>query len=75
MAINGAYAGHILISDRVKPHSAEAIQALKAMGVRKTVMLTGDARKAADQVAETLGIDQVYSQLLPADKVERWKSC
>ena len=71
MAINGAYAGHILISDRVKPHSAEAIQALKAMGVRKTVMLTGDARKAADQVAETLGIDQVYSQLLPADKVEK----
>ena len=71
MAINGAYAGHILISDRVKPHSAEAIQALKAMGVRKTVMLTGDARKAADQVAEALGIDQVYSQLLPADKVEK----
>ena len=71
MAINGAYAGHILISDRVKPHSQEAIQALKGMGVRKTVMLTGDARKAADQVAETLGIDQVYSQLLPADKVEK----
>lgn len=71
MAINGAYAGHILISDRVKPHSAEAIRALKAMGVRKTVMLTGDARKAADQVAEALGIDQVYSQLLPADKVEK----
>ena len=71
MAINGAYAGHILISDRVKPHSQEAIQALKAMGVRKTVMLTGDARKAADQVAEALGIDQVYSQLLPADKVEK----
>ncbi len=71
MAIDGAYAGHILISDRVKPHAKEAISALKADGVRKTVMLTGDRRAAAEQVAEQLGIDEVYSELLPAGKVEK----
>ena len=71
MAIGGQYAGHIVISDVVKPHAREAIQALKAAGVRKTVMLTGDARPVAEQVAGELGIDQVYSELLPADKVEK----
>ena len=70
MAIDGKYAGHIVISDVVKPHSQEAVRQLKASGVRKTVMLTGDAGKVADQVAETLGIDEVYSELLPAGKVE-----
>ena len=71
MAVDGRYAGHIVISDVVKPTSKQAIQALKAAGVRKTVMLTGDAKKVADQVAAQLGVDQVYSQLLPADKVEK----
>ena len=71
MAIDGKYAGHIVISDVVKPHSKQAIQALKAAGVRKTVMLTGDAARVADHVAAELGIDQVYSQLLPADKVAK----
>ncbi len=71
VAINGKYAGHIVISDVVKPHSKQAIQTLKEAGVRKTVMLTGDAKKVADQVAEALSIDEVYSQLLPADKVEK----
>ncbi len=71
MAINGAYAGHIVISDIVKPHSQAAVAALKASGVEKTVMLTGDAKKVADQVASSLGIDEVYSELLPADKVEK----
>ena len=71
MAVDGAYAGHIVISDAVKPHAKEAIQALKAVGVRKTVMLTGDAKRVAGQVASELGIDQVYSELLPADKVEK----
>ena len=71
MAINGKYAGHIVIADIVKPHSKEAIRELKAAGVRKTVMLTGDAKKVADQVAATLGVDAVYSELLPADKVEK----
>ena len=71
MAINGRYAGHIVIADIVKPHSKEAIRELKAAGVRKTVMLTGDAKKVADQVAATLGVDAVYSELLPADKVEK----
>ena len=60
-----------MISDVVKPHSREAIQALKASGVRRTVMLTGDTRKVAEQVAGELGIDEVYSELLPADKVEK----
>ena len=71
MAIDGAYAGHIVISDVVKPHSEEAIRLLKKSGVRKTVMLTGDRKKAADQTAAKLGIDEVYSELLPADKVEQ----
>ena len=71
MAINGAYAGHIVISDIVKPHSKDAIASLKAAGVEKTVMLTGDAKKVADQVAAFLGIDKAYSELLPADKVSK----
>lgn len=71
IAIDGKYAGHIVISDIVKPHSKGAIQALKKAGVSKTVMLTGDSRKVADQVAASLGIDQVYSELLPAGKVEK----
>ena len=71
LAINGKYAGHILISDIVKPHSKEAIAALKRAGIEKTVMLTGDAKKVAEQVAASLGIDQVYSELLPADKVAK----
>ena len=71
MAIDGKYAGHIVISDVVKPTSKAAIQALKAAGVCKTVMLTGDSARVADHVAAELGVDQVYSQLLPADKVEK----
>ena len=71
MAINGKYAGHIVISDIIKPHSKDAIAELKKAGVDKTVMLTGDAKKVADQVAASLGIDEVYSELLPADKVEK----
>ena len=71
MAVDGRYMGHIVISDVVKPHSRQAIQALKAAGVRKTVMLTGDSASAANQVSSELGLDQVYSQLLPADKVEK----
>ena len=71
MAVNGAYAGHIVISDIVKPTSRDAIASLKAAGVEKTVMLTGDAKKVADQVAASLGIDTVYSELLPADKVAK----
>lgn len=71
IAVDGAYAGHIVISDIVKPHSAEALSSLKASGVEKTVMLTGDAKKAAEQVASELGISEMYSELLPADKVEK----
>ena len=71
MAIDGQYAGHIVISDVVKPHSRAAIQALRSAGVRKTVMLTGDAEAVADHVAAELGVDQAYSQLLPADKVAK----
>ena len=71
MAINGKYAGHIVISDIIKPHSKAAISELKKAGVDKTVMLTGDAKKVANQVASSLGIDEVYSELLPADKVEK----
>lgn len=69
MAIDGVYAGHIVISDIIKPHSAEAIARLKKSGVSKTVMLTGDARRVADQVAGELGVDEVRSELLPGDKV------
>ncbi|MDE6679690.1 MAG: cadmium-translocating P-type ATPase [Ruminococcus sp.] len=71
MAINGTYAGHIVISDIVKPTSKTAISELKSAGVEKTVMLTGDARKVAESVASSLGIDEVYSELLPSDKVEK----
>ena len=71
MAINGKYAGHIVISDIIKPHSKAAIAKLKKAGVEKCVMLTGDAKKVANQVASSLGIDEVYSELLPADKVEK----
>ncbi len=71
IAIDGAYAGHIVISDVVKPHSKDAVTALKRAGVDKTVMLTGDARKVAEQVAAALGIDEVYSELLPAGKVDK----
>ena len=71
MAVDGKYAGHIVISDVVKPHAKEAVEALKAAGVRQTVMLTGDTRRVAERVADELGVDQVYSELLPADKVEK----
>ncbi len=71
MAIDGEYAGHIVISDVVKPTAKEAIAALKHAGVEKTVMLTGDAKRVADQVASELGVDRVCSELLPADKVKK----
>ena len=71
VAVNGRYAGHIVISDMVKPHAKEAVRALEKCGIRKTVMLTGDSGKVAEQVAGELGLDQVFSQLLPADKVEK----
>ena len=69
IAIDGQYAGHIVISDVVKPHAKEAIERLKHAGVEKTVMLTGDSRRVADQIAGALGVDEVHSELLPADKV------
>ncbi len=71
MAINGAYAGHIVISDVLKPNAPDAVAALKTAGVEKTVMLTGDAQKVGEQVAAELGINTVYSELLPADKVAK----
>lgn len=71
MAVDGEYAGHILISDRVKPTSKEAISALHLAGVEKTIMLTGDTKKVATQVGNSLGMDEVYSELLPADKVDK----
>ena len=71
MAVGGKYAGHIVISDVVKPHAREAVQALRSAGVHRTVMLTGDAKPVADQVAQSLGIDQVCAELLPAGKVEK----
>ena len=71
MAIDKKYAGHIVISDVVKEHSKEAVAEFKKAGIKKTVMLTGDSRKAAEQTAKTLGIDQVYSELLPGDKVQK----
>ena len=70
VAIDGAYAGHIVINDQIKPDSAEAITSLKALGVRKTVMLTGDRREVAEHVAQTLGIDEYHAELLPEEKVE-----
>ena len=69
LALDGQYAGHIVISDVEKPHAKDAIAALKRIGVEKTVMLTGDSRRVADQVAGALGVDEVHSELLPADKV------
>ena len=71
VAIDGLYCGHIVISDVVKPNSGRAISALKASGVQRTVMLTGDAKRIADKVGQDLGVDEVHSQLLPADKVEQ----
>ena len=71
MAVDGKYAGHILISDILKPHAKEAIANLKKAGVAKTVMLTGDARNVAESVAAELGIGEVHSELLPADKVAK----
>ncbi|MDO4523036.1 MAG: heavy metal translocating P-type ATPase [Eubacteriales bacterium] len=71
IALNGAYAGHIVISDIVKENSKEAIRSLKRSGIHKTIMLTGDAKKVAEQVAGELGVDEVYSELLPGDKVEK----
>ena len=71
MAVDGKYAGHILISDILKPHAKEAIAELKIAGITKTVMLTGDSKRVADQVAKELGIQEVYSELLPADKVSK----
>ena len=71
MAIDGEYAGHIVISDVEKPTSKEAIAKLKQAGIQKTIMLTGDAKQVADQVAADLGIDEVHSELLPGDKVEQ----
>ena len=74
MAVDGQYAGHIVISDVVKPHAREAIEALHKAGVEKTVMLTGDAKKVADAVAAELGVDEVHSELLPGDKVDKVES-
>ena len=71
LAVDGTYAGHIVISDEVKPDAKEAITALKACGVRRTVMLTGDAKAVGESVAQELGLDEVHTQLLPADKVTR----
>ena len=71
MAVDGRYEGHILISDILKPHAKEAIAELKKAGIKKTVMLTGDSKRVADQVAKELGIGEVYSELLPADKVSK----
>lgn len=74
MAVNGDYAGHIVISDVIKPHSKQAIRDLHRAGIHKTIMLTGDIDPVARQVADELGIDEVYSELLPADKVEKVES-
>lgn len=71
MAVDGRYAGHIVISDIEKPHAREAVRALKRSGIEKTVMLTGDSRKVAEHVAADLGIDEVHAGLLPADKVAK----
>ena len=71
IAIDGVYAGHVLISDVIKPHSAEAVQALKKAGIRETVILTGDRKSTAEQVAAALKIDRVFSDLLPGDKVSK----
>ena len=74
MAVDGIYAGHIVISDEVKEDAKAAVAALKALGVRKAVMLTGDAKAVGEAVAADLGLDEVHTQLLPADKVDRVES-
>ena len=74
VAVDGKYAGHILISDKLKPHAKEAVRDLKKAGIKKTVMLTGDMKRVADKVAAELGIEEVYSELLPADKVAKVES-
>ena len=74
VAVDGIYAGHIVISDEVKEDAKAAVAALKALGVRKTVMLTGDAKAVGEAVAADLGLDEVHTQLLPADKVDRVES-
>lgn len=71
VAVNGTYAGHILISDLMKPHAKQAIEELKKIGIKKTIMLTGDMSSVADQVAKDLNIDEVYSELLPSGKVDK----
>ena len=71
LAIDGIYAGHLVISDEVKPDAAEAIKQLRELGISKTVMLTGDAKEIGTQTAKRLGMDEVYTQLLPSDKVDR----
>ena len=71
VAVEGRYLGYILIADEVKPDAKEAIAALKAQGVKKTVLLTGDAKDVGEAVAQELGLDEAYTQLLPGDKVER----
>ena len=71
VAVDSQYAGHILISDLMKPNSKEAIQVLKKLGIKKTIMLTGDMKRVAERVASDLNIDEVYSELLPGDKVEK----
>ena len=71
MALDGKYAGHIVISDRIKPDSAEAVADLKRAGIRETVMLTGDTRTAAEQAAKAVGIGRFHCDLLPGEKVEK----
>lgn len=71
VAVDGRYAGHIVISDVIKPHARQAIAALKRNGIKQTVMLTGDTRRTAENIAKDVGVDQVYSELLPADKVNK----
>lgn len=71
VAVDGRYAGHIDISDVIKPHARQAIAALKRNGIKQTVMLTGDTRRTAENIAKDVGVDQVYSELLPADKVNK----
>lgn len=75
IAIDGKYEGHIVISDVLKPHAEEVVSRLKKAGVKKTVMLTGDARAVAEQAAKALGIDEVYSELLREIKWKKWKPC
>lgn len=71
VAVGGRYAGHIVISDEIKADAADAVRALKKQGIRKTVMLTGDSKAVGEQVAQQLGLDAAYTQLLPADKVDQ----